>query len=171
MSGLRLPLIGERPQPAVPRGARPAAAQRAVAPRPFVTVAGADADASLAPGPLRCAQDLLRALAAEGRPALVLATAGETRPDQLEALREAGATAVIAIEGPEEQLTQRALAALEPLPRDALALGVGSALARVLQPVLSIRVAHPHAFDGGADIELPRDSALVAAAIAARLAR
>lgn len=170
MSGVRLPLIGERAQPAVPRGARPASAQRAVAPRAFVSVAGADADASLAPGALRCAQDLVRALAAEGRPAAVLAVAGETRGDQLATLREAGASALIALEGPEEELAQRALAALESLPRDALAVGVGSALARALQPLFSIRVAHPHAFDGRPDIELSRDSAPVAAAIAARLA-
>jgi hypothetical protein len=115
---------------------------------------------------------LIAQLASHGRPVAALVARGDNVSDGgLSALREAGAQSAIAL--PSAQLPEAALAALDALHPETIAVGVGAELAARLRAALTIQVgrAGPETADSEADLDLRADAEAVASEIGAWLAQ
>lgn len=157
----RLPLL-DRPASAPP--ATEADEPRASVPRRLLCVAGHEPGSAQAH---QFASGLVRALAARTRVAALVAS-DEASAEQRAQLREAGADPVLAFAAGE--LRTAAVAALATLPESCVVVGLGSAIAAALEAAFTVRIAPAYRLDGSADLELPRDAPLVAAALAETLA-
>ena len=162
----------------------PVVSARTAAPRPFargprsavsrtlLCVTGSGDRSTAHAAALRVARALVARVARGGRPVAALLVRDDGGGDgAVAALREAGAQSLVALE--RARLPEAALAALDALDPETIAIGIGAELAAHLQAALTIHVGRADAGTSAssADVELHADAEAVASEIGAWLAQ
>jgi hypothetical protein len=166
----RLPVVSARTAASRPKPF--ARVPRSAVSRTLLCVTGSGDDATAHAAALRVGRALVAQVARGGRPVAALLVRDDGGTDgAVAALREAGAQPVVALES--ARLPEAALAALDALDPEAIAIGIGAELAAHLQAALTIQVGRTGAGTSAssADLELHAEAEAVASEIGAWLAQ